>query len=128
MSKQRLPGSPEKTKQRITRAATRPAPAWLPQAGHPVLQLQRSLGNQRVARLMKTKRLTPQGKLILRRRVGAAENHYEQEADHVAHQVPSMPDAAERHPNSSREKATSAANASTSVQVKRAVAEASGSI
>ena len=62
----------------------------------PLLQLQRTLGNQHVAQLVQAKRLTPQGKILgLQRKltVGAAGDQYEQEADRVARQVVSMPDA-----------------------------------
>jgi peptidoglycan hydrolase-like protein with peptidoglycan-binding domain len=54
------------------------------------------LGNRRVAQLIRARRLTPQGKIIgLQRKltVGAADDQYEQEADHVANRVMSMPDA-----------------------------------
>jgi len=49
----------------------------------PILQLQRRLGNQRVAQLIQAKCLTPDGKIIgLQRKltVGAADDQYEQEA------------------------------------------------
>ena len=63
----------------------------------PVLQLQRMLGNQRVAQLIQAKRLTPQGKIIglqPKLTVSGAADQFEQEAGHVASQVLSMPDAA----------------------------------
>src|SRR5690349_1674558 len=63
----------------------------------PILQLQRMLGNRRLAQLIRTKRVTPQGKIIgIQRKltVGAANDQYEQEAHHVAHQVMSMSDSA----------------------------------
>ena len=62
----------------------------------PVLQLQRMLGNQRVAQLIQAKRLTPQGKIIglqPKQTVGAADDRYEQEADRVARQVMTTPNA-----------------------------------
>lgn len=61
----------------------------------PLLQLQRTLGNQRITQLIKAKRLTPEGKIpILQPKltIGAADDQYEQEADRVARQVMSMPD------------------------------------
>jgi hypothetical protein len=54
------------------------------------------LGNQRVAQLIKTKRLTPEGRIIglqSKLTVGAADDQYEREADRVARQVVSMPDS-----------------------------------
>jgi hypothetical protein len=68
----------------------------------PILQLQRTLGNRRVAELIQTKRLTPEGRIIdgameriqPKLTVGASDDQYEQEADHVARQVMSMPDTA----------------------------------
>lgn len=91
MSEQRLKESPEKAKLRIARRESRSAAVL-----HPILHLQQTLGNRRVAQLLQAKRLTPQGKIVgLQRKptVGAANDHYEQEADHVAHRVLSMPDA-----------------------------------
>ena len=71
----------------------------------PFLQLQRLLGNQRVAQLIQAKRLTPEGRILdggmigrgldhiqPKLTVGAADDQYEQEADRVARQVMSMPD------------------------------------
>src|SRR5262249_24057872 len=57
---------------------------------HPMLQLQRLVGNRRVAQLIQAKRLTPGGKLLGLQRtltVGAADDPYEQEAEHVARHV-----------------------------------------
>ena len=97
MSQQRLTESPEKTKQRIARRESRPDPARpFPGGLHPILQLQRMLGNRRVAQLIQAKRLTPEGKIIgLQRKltVGAADDQYEQEADRVARQVLNTSDA-----------------------------------
>ena len=62
----------------------------------PLLQLQRTMGNQRVAQLIQAKRLTPQGKVLNlqpKLTVGSADGHLEQEADRVARQVVSTPDA-----------------------------------
>lgn len=63
----------------------------------PILQLQRILGNRRLAQLIRAKRITPQGKIIgIQRKltVGAANDQYEQEADYVARQVMSMSESA----------------------------------
>ncbi|GAB1719066.1 MAG: hypothetical protein NTAFB09_07970 [Nitrosospira sp.] len=61
------------------------------------------MGNRRVAQLIQAKRLTPEGRIMDRGieinriqpklAVGAADDQYEQEADRVARQVMSMPDA-----------------------------------
>ena len=98
MSQQLLTESPEKTDQQIARRrpSTVPARFFQGRSHSPILQLQRTLGNQRVAQLIQAKRLTPEGRIIgLQRKltVGAADDQYEQEADHVARQVMSMPDA-----------------------------------
>ena len=101
MSQQRLTESQEKTKQRIAPRETRPASAQsFPGGLHPILQLQRMLGNRRVAQLIQAKRLTPEGKIIgLQRKltVGAADDQYEQEADRVARQVMNTSDAVAAH-------------------------------
>jgi hypothetical protein len=95
MSQQLLPVTPEKT-QHVEGHEANPASALSFQGGlHPVAQLQRTLGNRNVAKLIQTKRLTPEGKIIgLQRKltVGAADDQYEQEADRVAHQVMMSPD------------------------------------
>ncbi len=97
MSQQLLTESHEKTQQRIAPRKTRPTSAQSFQGGlHPVLQLQRTLGNRRVAQLIQAKQLTSEGKIIgLQRKlsVGAADDQYEQEADRVARQVMNIPDA-----------------------------------
>ena len=85
------------TRRRVS-PVPRPASVRSPQATppSPILQLQRTLGNRRLAQLIRAKRVTPQGKIIgLQRKltVGAADDQYEQEADHVARQVMSMPEA-----------------------------------
>jgi hypothetical protein len=54
---------------------------------HPILQLQRSIGNQAVQRLLTHRGKTLQAKLM----VGAAHDTYEQEAERVAEKVASMP-------------------------------------
>jgi hypothetical protein len=101
MSQPLLTESSDKTKQRIARREPDPASTRSFQAGpNPILQLQRTLGNYRVAQLIKAKRLTPEGRIIGGRMpglqskitVGAADDQYEQEADRVARQVVTMPD------------------------------------
>jgi flavin-binding protein dodecin len=88
---------PEKTQQHVEGRETSPDSAQSFQGGlHAIAQLQRTLGNQRVAQLIQAKRLTPEGKIIgLQRKltVGAADDQYEQEADRVALQVINTPDA-----------------------------------
>lgn len=62
-----------------------------------VLRLQRTLGNQRVAHLIQTKQLTPDGRIAgIHRKltVGAAGDQFEKEADRVAHQVLNTSDSA----------------------------------
>jgi hypothetical protein len=64
---------------------------------HPVLHLQRMLGNRGVARLVQAERLPFEGKLVgIQRKLmaGAAGDQYEQEADAVARQVLGMSNAA----------------------------------
>ena len=101
MSQQRLTESQEKTQQRIAPRKTRPDSAQSFHGGlHPILQLQRTLGNRSVAQLIQAKRLTPEGKIIgLQRKltVGAADDPYEQEADRVARQVMNTSDAVAAH-------------------------------
>ena len=88
---------PQKTQQHVSRRAPRSDFASSFQGGlHPIAQLQRTLGNRHVAQLIQAKQLTPEGKIIgLRRKltVGAADDQYEQEANRVARQVMSMPNA-----------------------------------
>ena len=56
MAQQRLAKSLEKMKQQITRRVSRPTPARSSQGGlHPILQLQRTVGNRAVGRLMQAK-------------------------------------------------------------------------
>src|SRR5690242_1158201 len=58
MPRRQLTESIEKTKQRIMRHEPRLAPTRSYQGGsNPILQLQQTLGNQRVAQLIKAKRL-----------------------------------------------------------------------
>ena len=92
MSQQFSTKSLEKTKQRVVGDVSRSVQRT---PSSPILQLQRTLGNRRVAQLIQAKRLTRQGKIIgLQRKltVGAADDQYEQEADHVARQIMSMPE------------------------------------
>ena len=98
MSQQRLTESPEIAKQRIARREVTAEAARSSHGGSlsPLLQLQRTLGNQRVAQLIQAKRLTPQGKILNlqpKLTVGAADDQYEQEADRVARHVVSMPES-----------------------------------
>ena len=89
MSDQRLTQSPEKAKQRIARRESCPDSAPSLQGGlHPLLQLQRTIGNRAVNRLLQSRTL--QAKLT----VSQPGDVYEQEADRVADQVMRMPDPA----------------------------------
>ena len=97
MSRQRLIGSPEKTKQQIARSESRSDSVRLfhGEIHSAIRQLHRMLGNQRVAQLIQAKRLTPQGKILgLQRKltVGAADDRYEQESDRVADEATRMPE------------------------------------
>ena len=97
MSAQFLTEPPEKTKHQISRQGPHSSSFHSFQSGasSPILQLQRTLGNQRVAQLIRARRLTPQGRIIglqPKLTVGAADDQYEQEADRVARQVMSIPD------------------------------------
>jgi hypothetical protein len=97
MTQQLLPESPEKTKQKVEGRENKLDSARSFQGGlHPVAQLQRTLGNRDVAKLIQARQLTPGGKITgLQRKltVGAADDQYEQEADRVARQVMNMPDS-----------------------------------
>lgn len=99
MSQQRMARLPVKPNRLVARKGIASSPSHPSQSKlpSPVLQLQRTLGNKRLAQLMRARRITPQGKIIgLQRQltVGAADDQYEQEADHVARQVMSMPEPA----------------------------------
>jgi hypothetical protein len=92
----------EKTKQRIER---REAPLESAQrfksGANGVFRLQRALGNQRVAQLIKAQRLEPDGKIVglqPKLNVGATDGRYEQEADRIAREMVSMPDPAPTPP------------------------------
>ena len=97
-----LQNSPEKAQRRIESNKSDSSSVQSFQTGHhPITQLQRTLGNRQVAELIQSKRLTPQGQITgLQRKltVGAADDQYEQEADQVARQVISMPDAVVTNP------------------------------
>jgi hypothetical protein len=63
---------------------------------HPILQLQRALGNRRVAELIQAKRLTPRGRILPlqpKLTVGAVDDPYEKQADAVARQIVGIPDS-----------------------------------
>ncbi len=102
MSAQFSPEPPERAKQPLAHRAQPPF-FHSHQDGRsaPFLQLQRALGNRRVAELIQAKRLTHEGRIMDCRMsriqpkltVGAADDQYEQEADRVSRQVMSMPDA-----------------------------------
>jgi len=96
MTQQFLTESPDKTKQQIAHSESRPDSVRSFQEGlHPILQLHRTLGNQRVAQLVQGKRLTPQGKIIGFQRkltVAADDDRFEQESDRVADEVMRMPE------------------------------------
>jgi len=97
MAQERLTGPAEKTDQRLgpRDAGSDPPSSFAPNA-HPILELQRRLGNRRVAELIRTKRLTPQGTILAvqpKLTVGAADDQYEKEAEQVARRVMSMPDS-----------------------------------
>lgn len=63
---------------------------------NPILQLQRTMGNHHMAKLIKAKRLTPEGRIVglqPKLTVGAADDEYEQEADRIARRVISIPES-----------------------------------
>ena len=97
VSQQRLKGSPQKTKQQIAHRESRPDSIRSFHGRlHPILQLHRTAGNRRVAQLIQAKRLTPDGKIIgvqPKLTVGPADDGYEREADRVARQVMTIPNA-----------------------------------
>ncbi|SEL12412.1 hypothetical protein [Nitrosovibrio tenuis] len=94
--------APEKAKQRLEHREPRSDSAQpFHREPHAVLQLQQTLGNQRVAQLIQAKRLTPEGKIInleSKLAVGAPGNEYEPEAGRIARQIVAMPDAAAAAP------------------------------
>jgi len=98
MAKQHLTEVSDKAKANEAYRVSSPDSAQSFQRGvQPISQLQRTLGNRDVARLIQAKRLSPSGEIIgLQRKltVGAADDQYEQEADQVAHQVMNIPDSA----------------------------------
>ncbi len=102
MAKQLLTEASEKAKINEAYRGSNPGFAQSYQRGvQPISQLQRTLGNREIARLIQTKQLSPSGEIMgLQRKltVGATDDQYEQEADQVARQVMSMPDAAVANP------------------------------
>ncbi|MBA4142859.1 MAG: hypothetical protein H0X43_07605 [Nitrosospira sp.] len=98
MAQQFFTDPSERINQQIARGRSSPVPARFSHEGSPspIFHLQRALGNRRVAELIQAKRLTPEGKIVRlqpKLTVGAVDDQYEQEADQVACQVISMPDA-----------------------------------
>src|SRR5262245_32994274 len=97
MSQQLQTEAQDKTQQRLARREPHPTAApSLHGELHPMLQLQRLVGNRRVGQLIQAKRLTPDGKLLGLQRtltVGAADDPYEQEAERVARHVLNKSDA-----------------------------------
>src|SRR5215813_11845753 len=97
MSQQLQTEALDKTQQRLARREPHPTAApSLHGELHPMLQLQRLVGNRRVAQLIQAKPLTPDGKLLGLQRtltVGAADDPYEQEAERVARHVLNTSDA-----------------------------------
>ena len=91
MAQKHLTESQEAMIQRIEPQESRASSARsFPSELHPILQLQRTLGNRRLDQLIQAKQLTPAGKIIgLQRKltVGAANDQYEREADRLARQV-----------------------------------------
>jgi len=68
---------------------------------HPILQLQRTIGNGQVANLIRTKRLTHDGRVLPvqpKLTVGASDDQFEKQANDVAKQVVSTPDSVLRSP------------------------------
>ncbi|SCX85491.1 protein of unknown function [Nitrosospira sp. Nl5] len=99
MAPQLLAESPEKTRQQDALRKPPPASVTLLSGGScsTILQLQRTLGNQRVAQLIQARRLTPEGRILglqPKLTVGSQDDQYEREADRVARQVVGMPDSA----------------------------------
>ena len=88
---QRMTESLEKKQRRMASCGSR-VPSAQPFQGrlHPIPQLQKMLGNQRVAQLIQAKRVTPDGKIIglqPKQMFGAADDRYDQEVDRAARQV-----------------------------------------
>lgn len=64
MTQEHVAESPQKTQQHVGNGRLPSNPAQSFQGGlHPVAQLQRTLGNRKVAQLLQTRQLTPEGKL-----------------------------------------------------------------
>lgn len=96
MSQQQLTESTEKAKQIARREVSLGSTQSLQGGYHStLLQLQRTLGNQRVGELIQAKRLTREGRIIglqPKLTVGAVDDQHERKTDHVARQVASMAD------------------------------------
>ena len=75
-----------KTQKSAKAAPVRSQRSTKPQYSHPVMQLQKKIGNQAVQRLLQSRQI--QAKLT----VGAANDKYEQEADRVADQIMRTPE------------------------------------
>src|SRR4030095_10183213 len=101
MSRKRRTVSPARARQTIARGVPRLASTPPRQAViSPTLQLQRTLGNHRIAQLIQAKRLTPQGTILEPQQkliVGAANDRHEQEADRVARLVMNAPSGVAPH-------------------------------
>src|SRR4051812_5600947 len=97
MSQQQLTKLQQKAKQPSARRGPSSASHSSRQGGvHPILRLQREIGNRRVVQLIQAKRLTPQGTIAGPQRkltVGASSEFHEREADDVARRVLATPDA-----------------------------------
>ena len=97
MTQQLLTESAEKTKQIADRESCPDSVRSFHEGLHPILQLHRTLGNQRVARLIQARRLTAQGKILRlqpKLTIGAADDQCEQEADRVADEATRTPESA----------------------------------
>src|SRR5215471_12363470 len=76
-----------------------PVASKFAQATHAILALQRSIGNRRVAALLRKGRITPQGNILpvqAKLTVGAANDPEEKEAEDVSRQIIGMDDASVR--------------------------------
>jgi hypothetical protein len=97
MSQQQFTQSNAKAKSQITHNQPPPAPIRSFQGGcHPILQLQRTMGNQRVAKLIKAGRLTSNGKITQlqpKLALSVADDGFEQETDRIAWQIGRMSDS-----------------------------------
>ena len=107
---QRMTESLEKKQRRMASCGSRVPSAQPFQGGfHPIPQLQKTLGNQRVAQLIRAKRVTPDGKIIglqPKQMFGATDDRYEQEVDRVERQVMNTEDALAKPSGAVRRKAS----------------------